>query len=451
MECIQIYHTNDLHSHLKRWQRIQHFLTNQRTNHETAGDDFFLFDIGDFSDRWHPLTEATMGQGNIELLNDSFYTAVTIGNNEGITFPYEGLNHLYDHAKFDVLCANLYNKGNAHPNWLKPYKIYQTKQGTRIGVIGVTAYFSLLYELLGWNITEPVEELKKWLKPLKQDADIVIVLSHLGLNFDEQISAECPEIDVILGGHTHHTLPEGKLVNNTLIAGAGKHGRFVGHVTININDQKSVTSKGALLYNVMELQPVVDEKVKAKELTRRGKKLLSEKIVSLSQPLVHDPFQVTEITQILCRGLREWCDADCALINGGLILDSLSGTITSYDLLKICPHPINPCKLELTGSELKEIIFETSEENWQHRPLTGLGFRGTVMGITIYDQITFDENNAIFINGQALDLEKNYTLAIPDLFTFGHFFKDIFPKKKKQYFLPEFLRDILKWKLQQQV
>lgn len=449
MESIHIYHTNDLHSHLKRWARIQQFLTNQRTLHETAGDDFFLFDIGDFADRWHPLTEATKGQANIELLNDSLYTAVTIGNNEGITFPYEDLNHLYDHAKFDVLCANLYKNVNVHPNWLKPYKIYQTKQGTRIGVFGVTAYYSLLYELLGWSITEPVKELKKWLKLLIQDADIIILLSHLGLNYDEQIAAECPEIDVILGGHTHHTLPEGKLIGDTLIAGAGKHGRFVGHVTINVNDQKNVIAKKATLYNVMELPPDVDEKIKAKELTRKGKKLLSEKIVTLKQPLLQDPFQVTEISQILCKALREWCNADCALINGGLILDSLSGNVTSYDILKICPHPINPCTIELTGSELKEIILETSNENWQHRPLIGLGFRGSVMGITIYDQITFDEHNAIFIKGRALDLEQNYTLAIPDLFTFGHFFKDIFPKKKKEYYLPEFLRDILKWKLQQ--
>ena len=78
----------------------------------------------------------------------SRYTAVTIGNNEGINFPYEGLNDLYDNRDFDVLVANLYNSKNQHPSWLKPYKIYQTKSGTRIGVIGLTANFSLLYGFL---------------------------------------------------------------------------------------------------------------------------------------------------------------------------------------------------------------------------------------------------------------------------------------------------------------
>jgi 5'-nucleotidase len=447
MEMIHIYHTNDVHSHLKRWPRIQHFLKGQRTHHAENGEDFFLFDIGDFIDRWHPLSEGTGGQGNIELLNESGYSAVTIGNNEGINFPYEVLNHLYDKSKFDVLVANLYDKNNQHPTWLKPYKIYQTKQGTRIGVIGVTAYFSLLYNLLGWRLTEPLEELGKWIQPLKDQSDVIILLSHLGLTHDERIAMEYPEIDVILGGHTHHTLPKGKQVGQTLLAGAGKHGRFVGHVTLQIANTK-ICSKQAKLYNVMELPAIQDERVISKELYRKGKKLLNQKVTYLPKEYIHDPFQATELSQILCQALREWCDADCAFINAGLILGPLSGSVTSYDLLSICPHPINPCKIQLTGRELKEVLIETMSDDWAERHVVGLGFRGTVMGASVYDRVTFKENNEIYINGIELDLNQTYSLAIPDMFTFGHFFKNVFPNKEKEYFLPEFLRDILKWKLQ---
>jgi 5'-nucleotidase len=443
METIHIYHTNDLHSHLKRWPRIQHFLTNRRTHHEEAGEEFFLFDIGDFIDRWHPLSEATHGQGNIELLNESRYTAVTIGNNEGINFPYESLNQLYDKRDFDVVVANLYNKNSQHPAWLKPYKIYQTTSGTVIGVIGLTAHFSLLYELLGWHLTEPLEELGKWIQPLKEQSDVIILLSHLGLNHDERIAMEYPEIDVILGGHTHHTLPEGKKVGQTLLAGAGKHGRFVGHVTLQVDKGKPI-SKQAKLYNVMEIPAVPDEKAISKELYRKGKKLLNQKITTLN----NDSFQVTELSQILCNALREWCDADCAFINAGLILGSLSGKVTAYDLLTICPHPINPCKIELTGSELREVLLETRNEDWAQKQVVGLGFRGTVMGASVFSRIVFKENNDILINDIELELDRTYSLAIPDMFTFGHFFKEVFPNKKKEYFLPEFLRDLLKWKLQ---
>ncbi|MDF2788866.1 MAG: yunD [Neobacillus sp.] len=449
MEYIHIYHTNDLHSHLKRWPRIQHFLNSRRTYHEAAGEEFLLFDIGDFIDRWHPLSEGTQGQGNIELLNESSYTAVTIGNNEGVNFPYEGLNHLYDNRKFDVVLANLYNSNKQYPEWLKPYKIYQTEKGTRIGVIGLTAYFSLLYELLGWHLTEPIEELKNWIQTLRDQSDIIVLLSHLGINHDEKIAREFPEIDIILGGHTHHTLPEGKLEGQTLLAGAGKHGRYVGHVSIQVDERKTI-GKQALLYNVMELPSVPDEKAISKELYRKGKKLLNQKITKLPTEDPHEPFQEAELAQLLCQALREWCKADCAFINGGLILGPLPSKVTLYDVLSICPHPINPCKIELTGSELKKVLLETRDEDWADQQVVGLGFRGTVMGASVYDGITFNENNDIHINGKQLDVNQTYTLAVPDMFTFGHFFKEVFPQKKKEYFLPEFLRDILKWKLEKQ-
>ena len=71
--------------------------------------------------------------------------------------------------------------------------------------------------------------------------------------------------------------------------------------------------------------------------------------------IAHMIFHETEFSRILCKALREWCNTDCAIINAGLILGPLSGKVTVYDLLIICPHPINPCKVQLTGKELKEI------------------------------------------------------------------------------------------------
>lgn len=141
MENIHIYHTNDVHSHIENWPRIKQFLADKHEDHQQKDEDVFLFDIGDFIDRWHPFTEATNGKGNIDLLNESQYTAVTIGNNEGVNLPYDDLNMLYEHAHFDVLLANLYQPNGGYPTWVRPYKVYQTKKGTRVGVIGLTAHF----------------------------------------------------------------------------------------------------------------------------------------------------------------------------------------------------------------------------------------------------------------------------------------------------------------------
>jgi 5'-nucleotidase len=446
METIHIYHTNDLHSHLEHWPRIQQFLMQKKELHQEMEEDIFLFDIGDFIDRWHPFTEATKGRGNIDLLNMCGYTAVTIGNNEGVNLPHEDLDHLYDEADFDVLLANLYKKNGVYPDWVKPYKIYQTKKGTRVGVIGLTAHFAHFYELLGWKQTNPILELQKWLEPLRKDADFIIVLSHLGLRDDERIAAEFPDIDVILGAHTHHFLENGKLVGNALLGAAGKYGYFVGQMTLHLDEEKTVTHKNAILYDIKDLPAPPNEQEQIDNFFNKGKELLNQGVATLSEPLVHDSFHETNFSILLAKSLREWCNADCGMINAGLLLGTLSDVVTDYDLLSVCPHPINPCLVELTGMELQKILVQTKSEDLAHKEIKGLGFRGTVLGIFVYDGIRF-ENNKVLIDGNEIEDDRNYTLALPDMFTFGHFFKDVLPQKQKNYFLPEFLRDLLKWKL----
>lgn len=447
MEKIHLYHTNDVHSHLEHWPRIQQFLKQRREMHLAGGEEVYLFDIGDFIDRWHPLTEATKGTENIKLLNDSSYTAITIGNNEGVNLPHDDLNHLYDEAKFDVLLANLYQNDGNYPRWLEPFKVYQTKHGTRIGVIGLTANFSQLYNLLGWKLTDPFLELKKWIKQVKDQSDIVILLSHLGLKHDERMAEEFPELDVILGAHTHHFLETGKLIGNTLLGAAGKFGYYVGQITLELDEYKSITNKNAILYEVEGLPAAENEMELTQQFLKDGKELLQNKVTKLETILESDPFQETELSLLLCGAVREWCKADCAMINAGLLLGSLSGDVTEYDLLTICPHPINPCVIKLTGDELTKIFLESQDDTLHHRQIKGLGFRGTVLGIFVYDEIEF-RAGSIFIKNRKLDTDETYTLALPDMFTFGHFFKNVLPSKEKKYFLPEFLRDILKWKLQ---
>ena len=448
LETIHIYHTNDIHSHFENWPRIHQWLTMNKKWYEQSGDEVYLFDIGDFVDRWHPLTEATMGKANTQLLNECEYTAVTIGNNEGINLAYGDLDRLYEDAAFDVIVANLHTEHSGYPDWVKPYRIYETKQGTRLGVIGLTAYFAHLYKLLGWNLTEPISELKKWLVALREEADIIILLSHLGIHDDEQIAAEYPEIDVILGGHTHHILQQGKKVNNALLGSAGKYGNYVGHMVLLVDQQKTLVHKKAYLYDVKELPAAPDEQNKIEAWYQEGKELLSDKVTELHVPLENDPFKKTPLSKMLCEALRSWCDADCAFINAGLLLGPLEGDVTDYDLLTVCPHPINPCKVELSGSELKEVLQQTRDPEWPQKQIFGFGFRGTIMGVFIYEGIEFRKNQHILINGEEIKLERRYTLAIPDMFTFGKFFPEIYRSKQKKYYLPEFLRDLLKWKLQ---
>src|SRR5690606_20894581 len=61
---------------------------------------------------------------------------------------------------------------------------------------------------------------------------ILIIVSHLGLSYDQRMAAEIEGIDCILGGHTHHLLEQAIMVNRTLIGAAGKLGSHLGIVEI---------------------------------------------------------------------------------------------------------------------------------------------------------------------------------------------------------------------------
>jgi 5'-nucleotidase len=451
-EVIHIYHTNDLHSHLDHWPSIHKLLAERRRWHEEACDEVLIFDIGDHMDRWHPLSDATRGKANCRLLNEAGYNAATIGNNEGITLPFEDLDSMYLDKNFEMLVANLYKPDGSRPKWAKPYYTYISKKGTRIGIIGVTVNFARFYEQLGWKLTNPIDELKECLDELNGKTDIIILLSHLGIHDDELIAGMFPEIDVILGGHTHHILHEGKDVGRTLLAGAGKHGYYTGHVTLKVDDgSKQIITKRALLYDMNDVPKADNEQDTTKSFYLTGKKLMNKSVAFLPEELEAEPLKHTVLAKMLTQALREWCDADCAFMNAGMLLGGLKkGEVTQFDLLEICPHPINPCTLSLSGAELKEVLLQTRDEKWPHMQIKGLGFRGSVMGVMEYAGIEFicqHHIQQILINGIPIDLKKEYLLAIPDMFTFGRFFPVIQRVEDKKYWLPEFLRNLLEWKL----
>ncbi|WP_071460583.1 bifunctional metallophosphatase/5'-nucleotidase [Bacillus massilinigeriensis] len=442
METIHIYHSNDLHSHFEHWESIRQLLQDRRAWHEQEGDDVFVFDIGDHMDRWHPYSDATRGKGNCQLLNEAGYDAITIGNNEGITLSYENLDEMYDERAFHVLAANLYNEDGERPAWANPYQIYHSKSGKRIAAIGLTVNYTHFYDLLGWKVTDPYDELEKALRELAGKADVFLLLSHLGLHEDEKIAELFPEIDVIIGGHTHHILHEGKMVGDTLICGAGKYGQFIGHITIELNEVEiRPSAKKAFLYDMTEQSSVDD--TEAEILYHTGKQLLQTPVKTLEKPIPGDAMATQGLPELLCDELKQFTGGDVAFLNAGLLLGGLQNTVTEYDLLSVCPHPINPCTVILTGAELKEVLLQAMTDKWTSMQIRGLGFRGTVMGKMVFSGVTKSEGMFV-INGRSLEYKAEYTVAIPDMFTFGRFFPEIYRCTKKQYFLPDFMRDLLR-------
>lgn len=409
-----------------------------------------VFDVGDHVDRAHFITEGSDGKANVQLMNQLGYDYVTIGNNEGITFSKSQLDELYREADFQVLINNLYEKNGRRPSWLHPYAVHHLG-GLKIGIIGTTVDFSSFYSLLGWKIADPVQAVAENVRRLREHVDVLIVLSHLGLARDKLLAQKVPGIDLILGAHTHHFLPDGLKAEQTWIHQVGKFGRFVGHVTLETAEGKVDVYPRALAVDDEEDDPGAQALLSRWEAYARQR--LSQEVAVLEEPLEADWFNESVIGNILAEALNDWCKTQIALVNSGQILAGCpAGPITKKDLHHICPHPINPCRIRLSGRQIWSVLQRSLEDDVQQLEIKGLGFRGKKLGMLSvdglrieYERSAQDQKNvrAIYVGKVPIQLEKWYDVATIDMFTFGAIFPEIYEQTDVRYFLPVFLRDVL--------
>lgn len=398
------------------------------------------------------MTEGTSGKGNVRLLNALDYDAVTIGNNEGVTLSKKQLEALYEEANFPVLVANLFDEAGKRPSNMKAYEKFRLKNGLTVAVIGLTIPFVNFYQPLGWQVKDPYDFLIEFLGETRNNADVVVLLSHLGYFNDRKIAENYDGIDLILSSHTHHLIEEGEKVNGTTILQSGKFGDYVGKTKVTFDTQtRQLIECDARSLDMKEYERDPGTEKLLQELAETGRSQLQAPVAEIAEPLEVDWFHPALFTKVLAEGLREWCEADVGMVNAGVLLDSLpAGQVKREDLHRVCPHPINPCKLKLSGSELAGIIQRSLTAEIRHKTIKGLGFRGKVLGAFVFDGLTIESDGeeliSVMIKGTPLNEQTEYEVATLDMFTFGMIFPEL-AKKDKQYFLPEMLRDILAWKL----
>ncbi|MGG3624801.1 bifunctional UDP-sugar hydrolase/5'-nucleotidase [Bacillus gobiensis] len=458
-ETLHLFHTNDLHSHFENWPKIAQYIETKRNELQKKNEESLVFDIGDHVDRFQMISEATFGKANIELLNDICCDGATIGNNEGITLPHEKLDTLYSDAKFPIVLSNLYDFNGKRPDWLKPYYIKTLKNNMKLAILGVTVSYYDVYEVLNWKVTDPFESISEVINEVREQADIIVLLSHLGISDDILAAKRFPEIDVILGSHTHHLLENGQYENGVLLGCAEKYGHFVGHIELQLDSEtKTIHGKKA---SVQKVEDLTESSIRAKDFLQKEEKkaseILNQEVATISSTLEVNWFYSSSLPKLLAEALKEWCGTEIGMVNSGVILQSLEkGPVTRKDLHSICPHPINPIKVFLEGDELKEIILHAATDQMEQFQIKGLGFRGEVMGKMMYSGIELETERlqdglvhvkSILINQEPLVPDRVYSVGTIDMFTLGSFFPSIRNASNKIYFMPEFLRDLLAWKL----
>lgn len=449
MEEIVLFHTNDLHSHFENWPKIRRLVKAKRSLYQKEGKTVVTIDLGDFSDRCHPLTEATDGRANVAIMNTLTYDLVTIGNNEGIGNSKKQLEHLYDQATFEVVLANLEDpKTQTLPDFCQAYKIMTTKEGTKLGFIGLTAPFPLTYNPNGWTIKQVEAVLPQLITEVAPQCDVLILLSHLGIDTDFMIAANYPEIQVILGSHTHHLFKDGEKINHVQLAAAGKYGQYIGEVHLFVDDDtKQVTSYAKTIETASLEEQATDAKEIAGYLTEGHRLLQAQQIAQIPETLSTDLRQPHAFITVALKALKEAGQTEAAVLNNGLFLADLpEGIINADQLHEALPHPMHLIKVTLKGSDMSRLIreMEKSRQFLRKFPIRGMGFRGKIFGELCYDGIRFERNSqTVFWQGKPIQPEQKYTLTTVDHFQFVPFFPTIELVGEVEFLFPDVLRTVV--------
>lgn len=428
-EQISILHTNDLHSHLERWPKIQRYLLGQKNLLRREGQTVLTFDIGDALDCYHPLTEATMGRANVKHMNEIGYDAVAVGNNEILGLSHAAMDHLYDEANFSVLLGNVTDmKTGGAPAWADQYKLMTTDGGTKIAVLGLTAPFTLTLPLLGWQPEAASEALKRLLPLVQKQADIVILLSHLGLPTDRFLAEQFPNLDLIIGAHTHHLLPEGEWVNQTLLAAAGKYGEHVGTINLTIEDG-AIKFATASTIATDELPALVEDHAKINYDMVLGRQELSQRKIA-ELPLdytqgLHDEHRLVDLG---LKALEMSTETNIAMLSTGLFMENLlAGSVNANDIHELLPHAVHPLRTTLAGRDLWRLYQEVKKNRLFMRAarIRGMGFRGEAWGEIVWDGLEELVDGTLLVRGETIDNDAMYQVGSLDHYMFIPYFPTI--------------------------
>lgn len=447
MEKVAILHTNDMHSHFENWPRVREYLLSERNKLTQAGYQVLVVDDGDAIDRWHPLTDATNGQANIRQMNRIHYDAVTIGNNEGINNSHQILNHLYDHANFPVILDNIIDpKTGQIPKWARLTKTVRGTDGTRIMFMGLTRAYENGYHPLGWQVKHINQIIPEMLKKFKSQYDVLILLSHLGVNRDRYIAAHYPQFDIIIGGHSHHLFLHGERDNHSLLVAARKFGYYVGCIKMRINHHQIVKDQASVV-KTDDLPDSKDNRLEVQRYMDTGNHLLaSDKIAKIPVTLKASLFGKSNLVDEGVKTIMERTHTHAAMLSSGMFLHSLpKGVVNMKQIHETLPHSVFPMRSILDGHSLWLLVKEVEKNSYYLSQFHahGMGFRGDRFGKIHFANLKYDSRTQeVFYNGKPVIPNQLYPIGMLEYYSFIPFFPIISIMGKNHIFHDKFFRKV---------
>ncbi len=395
----------------------------------------FLFDSGDiFTGALAKLTEGRLA---FELMITMGYDAMAIGNHE-FEYGHEVFAWQKNRAPFPVLGANFFYKDTDHP-YAQAHAVIE-RNGVRIGVIGIMGQDAVTAIIPSFiaplDVTVPAEAVQRSVDELRDEVDLVVLLTHQGKTAPMQTDAESDPrlqrdidadialagavtgVDVLFAGHADAGTPEpivhektGTIIMQTY--GQATHLGYL-QLTLDTDSGKILTRKGSLI----PVDPALyepDPAIVAKLAEYRSAHPEIRVVVGKTAARMNRRYiEESDVGHLFADAFVAIADADIAFIHSGSLRKDLpGGDVRLVDLLDAYPFVDDVIVKEMTGEQIRRALEQSFTLE-----------RGLlqVAGLTVAYDLTRPERKRLISvarNGAPLEDTDRLTVAVPGFLAEG--------------------------------
>lgn len=426
--ALKVMHLNDTHSHADKLPKAITEVKNQRAEN----DNNLLLHAGDsFSGTLY--FNLFNGLADLDMFNLMGIDGFAFGNHEfdlGTPEGHPELSDFIEKANFPFLGANadfsadptlshLKDSSSVveNPKGGKAYNaIIKDVNGESVGIFGLTTEDTkdiASPELVKFsNYKQAAEDAVAALE--SEGVNKIIAVTHIGYDSNPAVGNDLllaelvPEIDIIVGGHSHtklsETIEKGPKEDPTLIVQTGQYVDNLGVLDVEFDEEGRIVKHNGKLIDLSDVTPDAEAEQKLAEKKLEVDALFdedsgAEALKELTNPRHEgddksDSVRANEtelgnlVTDaMLAKAQEKFSETVIALQNGGGIRAPIAkGPITNGEIINVLPFGNDPVIATITGAELKEIL----EHGVNQAPNESGGFLH-VSGMKYY----FDSNKDI--------------------------------------------------------
>ncbi len=334
-----------------------------------------------------------------------------------------------EEALFDYKFADFDGFNEDEGLAFKPYAM-KTVGGARVAVIGQAFPYTPIANpsrfIPDWTFGIQDQQMQSVVDMVRdtEKPDVIIVLSHNGMDVDIKMASRVSGIDAIFGGHTHDGMPAPTIVNNkggkTLVTNAGSNGKFLGVMDLDVKDGKVREFRYRLLpvfSNMLEadkeMQSYIDE------VRKPYKAELDEELAVAEETLYRRGNFNGTFDQVICNALMKVNDAQISLSPGfrwGTTVLPGQKITMDHVMDQTCITYPETYRREMKGSEIKAILEDVCDNLFNADPYYQQG--GDMVRLGGLDYVCDPTagmgeriQNMTLDDGTTIDAEKSYMVA----------------------------------------